>query len=448
MTPTERLPRCRFWPGSLFGRIALILFTGLAAAHVLSLGLLLYDRVQTVSAMMIAYLAKDVASSIAILERVPADERTQWLAKIDRRNYHYRFVAAADDQPLQSSTAQNVAAMVSRELGPGRAVKAVAVPGASDPLRFDLRLALRDGTPLTLELIPPDTGLSGWVLAALAFQLGVLAVFTWVAVRVATQPLAQLAEAAEKLRPDLRAPRLPETGPREVARASIAFNAMQHRIAEHLAERTRILAAISHDLQSPITRMRLRTDLLEDFALKRKLQADLAAMQTLIEQGIDLARSAGSGTEPFVATDVQALIESLVYDYADAGQHVDLVGRIDRPIVTAPQALRRILTNLLDNALKFGGEVDIAAEAGVADRILIAVRDRGPGIPETQLDSVLAPFYRLEGSRNRKTGGAGLGLAIASQLATALGGELAIANRAGGGLTAQLTLPARSQSRP
>jgi signal transduction histidine kinase len=218
---------------------------------------------------------------------------------------------------------------------------------------------------------------------------------------------------------------------------------MQQRISEHLAERTGILAAISHDLQSPITRMRLRTDLLDDAALKRKLQGDLAAMQTLIEQGIDLARSAGSRTEPFVATDVQALLESLVYDYADSGQRVDLAGRIDRPLMTAPQALRRILTNLVDNALKFGGEVDIAVEPATADRIVIAVRDRGPGIPETQLGSVLAPFYRLEASRNRKTGGAGLGLAIASELAKALGGVLLLSNRAGGGLTAQLTLPVR-----
>ena len=246
--------------------------------------------------------------------------------------------------------------MIARELGPGYAVRAVTAPGGGDPLRFDVSLALRDGTPLTLELIPPDTGLSGWVLAALAFQLAVLAVFTALAVRVATQPLAQLADAADKLGPDLRAPRLPENGPREVARASTAFNAMQQRIAEHLAERTGILAAISHDLQSPITRMRLRTDLLDDAPLKRKLQGDLAAMQTLIEQGIDLARSAGSRTEPFVATDVQALLESLVYDYADSGQHVDLTGRIDHPVMTAPQALRRILTNLVDNALKFGGE--------------------------------------------------------------------------------------------
>jgi signal transduction histidine kinase len=443
MTTTAKLSGLRFWPRSLFGRIALILFGGLAAAHLLSLGLLLYDRAQTVSSMMIAYLAKDVASSIAILERVPAEERPQWLRKIDRRNYHYRLEAAAEGQRLQSTTAQNVAAMIGRELGPGYAVRAVAVPGGADPLRFDLSLALRDGTPLILELIPPDTGLSGWVLAALAFQLAVLAVFTGLAVRVATQPLAQLADAADKLGPDLRAPRLPESGPREVARASTAFNAMQQRIAEHVAERTGILAAISHDLQSPITRMRLRTDLLDDAELKRKLQSDLAAMQTLIEQGIDLARSAGLRTEPFVATDVQALLESLVYDYADSGQRVGLTGRIDHPVMTAPQALRRILTNLIENALKFGSEVDIATESRAADGIVIAVRDRGPGIPDAQLGSVLAPFYRLEGSRNRKTGGAGLGLAIASELAKALGGELALSNRGGGGLTAQLTLPVR-----
>jgi signal transduction histidine kinase len=216
---------------------------------------------------------------------------------------------------------------------------------------------------------------------------------------------------------------------------------MQRRIADHVAERARILAAISHDLQSPITRMRLRTDLLDDLALRHKLQRDLTAMQTLIEQGIDLARSAVPTPEALAPTDVQALLESLVYDYAESGHQISLCGHIDGPVVTAPHALRRILTNLTDNALKFGEEVEIFVERDARDHVSVVVRDRGPGIPDAELETVLAPFYRVEISRNRETGGAGLGLAIASQLAIALGGELCLTNRDGGGLAARLTLP-------
>jgi signal transduction histidine kinase len=430
------------WPRTLFGRIALILFGGLAAAHVLTFGLLLFDRAQAVSAMMVAYLARDMASSIAILDRVPAGERETWLPRIDRKNYHYRLGLPPADALPAPAAAQRVAATIARELGPGTPVRALTTRDATDPLAFQLALKLGDGTPLTLQLDPPDTAVSSWVLGALALQLAILGLFSWIAVRIATQPLARLADAANQLRPNAPGPLLPETGPQEVIGAASAFNAMQRRIADHIAERVHILAAISHDLQSPITRMRLRTDLLDDSALRQKLQNDLTAMQRLIEQGIDLARSAAPTPEAMAPTDVQALLESLVYDYADCGRQVSLCGHINGPVVTAPYALRRIVTNLTDNALKFGENVEIFVERDVRNQLSIVVRDRGPGIPEAELEAVLAPFYRVEVSRSRETGGAGLGLAIASQLAIALNGELCLTNRDGGGLAARVALPA------
>jgi signal transduction histidine kinase len=431
----------RPWPKSLFGRIALILFSGLAAAHVLTFGLLVYDRAQAVSAMMVAYLAKDMASSLAILERVPAEERETWLPKIDRKHYRYRLALPPADASPASAAAQRIAATIARELGPRIPVTALTTRQATDPLDFELVLKLDDGTPLTLQFDAPETGVSSWVLGALAFQLATLGLFTWIAVRIATQPLARLADAANRLKPHAPARLLPETGPQEVLGAAIAFNAMQRRIADHVAERVRILAAISHDLQSPITRMRLRTDLLDDLALRQKLQCDLTAMQRLIEQGIDLARSSAPTPEALAPTDIQALLESLVYDYAESGRQVSLCGHIDGPVVTAPHALRRIITNLTDNALKFGEDVEISVGRDVRNRISIEVSDRGPGIPEAELDAVLVPFHRVEASRSRETGGAGLGLAIASQLAIALNGELRLTNRDGGGLVARLTLP-------
>jgi signal transduction histidine kinase len=216
---------------------------------------------------------------------------------------------------------------------------------------------------------------------------------------------------------------------------------MQRRIAEHVAERFRMLAAISHDLQTPITRLRLRADLLESATLRDKLHADLDAMQRLVQEGIAYARSAQGVTERLCRVDLYALLDSLACDYRDAGQHLSLSGRTEHSIVTRPHALRRIITNLVDNALKFGKEVEIRLDATPADGVLITVRDRGPGIPASELSVVLQPFYRLEGSRNRDTGGAGLGLAIAHQLAGALGGRLTLANRAEGGLDACLWLP-------
>jgi signal transduction histidine kinase len=280
---------------------------------------------------------------------------------------------------------------------------------------------------------------SPWVAIALTLQLAVLGLFTWIAVRIATEPLSRLQRAADALGPDLNGTPLPQDGPNEVARAAGAFNAMQRRIADHLAERARILAAISHDLQTPITRMRLRADLLDDEALRRKLHGDLHEMQVLVEQGIDFARGRDTA-EPPCPTDLHALLDSLICDYTDAGASVRLSGGAGAPVTTRPRALRRIVTNLIDNALKFGREVEVTLlqESGA---VAVAVLDRGPGIPDDKLQSVLQPFVRLEESRSRDTGGSGLGLAIAQQLAATLQASLILSNRSGGGLEAQLCLP-------
>jgi signal transduction histidine kinase len=234
---------------------------------------------------------------------------------------------------------------------------------------------------------------------------------------------------------------IPEHGPVEVAHAAAAFNAMQQRIAGYLAERVQILAAISHDLQTPITRMRLRLDLMDPSETQERLVQDLRAMEHLVREGVTYARTLHGSAEAPARVDIDALLDSLSYDYRDGGTPIAVEGKVGVPVETRPQALRRILTNLIDNAIKFGGdaEVMVSRESG---NLAIAVLDRGPGIPEAELERVMQPFYRLETSRNRGTGGTGLGLAIAQQLAQAMGGRLALANRQGGGLQATLTLPA------
>lgn len=430
-------------PRSLFGRVALILFLGLAVAHLFSFGLVLYERMQTSRAMMVAYVAQDVATSVAMLERMPPAERAGWVDRLNRPNYRYTLTDLPAAAPANNAFAHSLASALSNALGARYTPVVVPQIGATDPLQLRVSLKLSDGMPLAVDLLPPAMAISLWVPAILIAQLGVLAAFTWLAVRIATRPLSQLATAADSLGPDLRAEPLPEDGPTEVARASTAFNAMRQRIADHLAERIQILAAISHDLQTPLTRMQLRIDLLDNSQLTAKLRDDLDMMQTLVKEGIAYARSAQETAEPAQATDLHALLDSLVCDYADAGRPVRLTGQFVQPITTRPMALRRIVTNLIDNALNFAGDVEIAADAEETGRVTIAVRDRGPGIPAEELASVLQPFYRLEGSRNRETGGAGLGLAIAHQLAQTLTGTLTLSNRPDGGLEAKLTLPIR-----
>jgi signal transduction histidine kinase len=428
------------WPRSLHTRILLVLLVGLLLAHGMTFVLLLAERSMAMRSMMVAYLASDVASSVAVLERLPSDERPQWAQRLSRRSYRLSIgTAAASSPPASSALARTVAHELSLALGPGRAAQVLegSEPGAA----LRVLLPLSGGAPLVVDIDEARLRISPWAWGALALQLLLLIGLSVWAVRTATQPLKNLADAADGLTPEQPATPLAEDGPSEVTRAAAAFNRMQQRIDVHLKERMHILAAVSHDLQTPITRMRLRADLLDDTPLRDKLHADLAEMQAMVEEGIAYARSAQAAQEPAQRTDLQALVQAIVLDYTDAGRPVRLLdhaGLHAAPLHadTRPQALRRLLCNLIDNALKFAGSAEVqlgASETGWTLQVL----DRGPGIPAAQLDAVLQPFVRLEDSRHRSTGGTGLGLAIASQLAQGLGGRLVLGAREGGGLAAR-----------
>ncbi|CAN7180135.1 ATP-binding protein [Acidovorax sp. LjRoot66] len=432
----------RWWPGSLFGRILLVLALGLALAHALTFMLAVTERSMSMRNAMVGYLASDVASSVAVLERLPAGERGQWLTRLARRNYRFVLAEPLPVPASQSTLALLVAGTVAEALPPGRTVQVVdpGLPGTE--LRLQLRLV--DGTPLAVDMDEPRLQVSRWVLAALALQLAVLVGLCAWAVRAATRPLNALADAADALGAAQAAVPLAEDGPREVVRAAAAFNRMQQRIQAYLQERMQILAAVSHDLQTPITRLRLRADLLDDATLRDKLHADLAEMQSLVEEGIAYARSPQAVREPLQRVDLRALVESLAMDYADAGMPVRVLHAAGGICDTRPHALRRLLCNLVDNALKFAGSAELALEAAPQGRWCVRVLDRGPGIPQADLATVLQPYVRLEDSRNRGTGGTGLGLAIANELAQALGGRLVLAPREDGGegLEARVELPA------
>jgi signal transduction histidine kinase len=186
--------------------------------------------------------------------------------------------------------------------------------------------------------------------------------------------------------------------------------------------------------------MKLRVEQMDDSPERERLWSDLEEMQHLVREGVAYARSMDGASEAAVKVNLDSFLDSLVLDYQDSGQAVELLGSSNAVLETRPHALRRVLTNLVDNALKFGGSAQVEVERDTQGVVCVRVLDEGPGIPEEELAEVVKPFYRVESSRNRSTGGTGLGLAIAQQLSQALGGTLTLSNRASGGLCVQLEL--------
>jgi len=343
-------------------------------------------------------------------------------------------------------------------------------PGPRPPP--DPRAGPRDGPPPprpdglpplpTLGSLPPTPGLTpgpaGGVPApalparALALDYGVrlvvIALAAWWCARWLARPMARLVAAAQSLGGSLtrgqRPPPLDEhLGTREVRAAAEVFNRMAWQIRQLFESRALMMASISHDLRTPLTRMRMRVETAELApALRERCVADLAEMNLLIDAALEIFRSgAGAGREP-QRIDLPALLQALVDDHVEQG-HAVATELPDEALVIESDALalRRIVDNLVVNALRYAGSAQVTL-ARSARGVHIAVEDRGPGIAPERLAEVLQPFVRLESSRNRATGGAGLGLAIARELAEALGGSLVLGNREGGGLRAELTLPA------
>jgi signal transduction histidine kinase len=232
---------------------------------------------------------------------------------------------------------------------------------------------------------------------------------------------------------------LSEEGPQAIARLARAINSSMRNRAGRQAELLHNLAAYAHDQRTPLTRMGMRCELLEDEALRNALHRDLAEMAELVEASLSCARMQCSAEEPTRRVDADGLLGTLVGDYRDAGCTVELEGRVGRPVVTCPHALRRVLVNLIDNALRYGGDVRLCVRIE-ARRLVLAVVDSGPGIVPAQMDAVFAPWYRAPETASRAPG-SGLGLAIARRLTLAMRGDLQLENRRTGGLEARVSLP-------
>lgn len=429
----------KWWPSTLRARLFLILFVGLAIAYGLSFSILFIERYMSAKAVMLGTLENDLATSIAILDRLPADERAGWLDRLSRGNYRLVLGPGLPGVPDMSGRGAEITGKIEEAVGHRFPLRVESIPG--DDRRLQGHLTLSDGSPLTIDVTPTGVmPIAEWLPYVFAVQMALLVVCTWLAVRQAIRPLGDLAAAADALDPNTKSPPLSEAGPSEVAHAARAFNAMRDRIAHYLEERVQILAAISHDLQTPITRMRLRADMADDSPERDKLIHDLGEIERLVQDGIAYARSAHGNGEKISRIDLASFIDSIAYDYQDTGKSVTVTGVVQGTAATKPHALRRILSNFIDNAVKFAGAAEIGVERREEGDIVITVLDHGPGIPEDMLEAAMQPFFRLEQSRNRETGGTGLGLAIAQQLAAAIGGSVRLYNRAGGGLAAEITI--------
>ena len=329
-------------------------------------------------------------------------------------------------------------------IGPGG--MGMMMPGMMGPnfggwRGLQVAVQLSDGQWLSFATTLPQGAPSvSWqfIISMALMGLIVLAVSVW-AVRRVTAPLGLLSAAADRLGRDVAAEPLAEAGTIEMQRAARAFNRMQDRLRRLVESRTQMLAALSHDLRTPLTLLRLRTEEVADTDERDKMLATIGEMDEMIGTTLAFARDEVRA-EPRRKVDLAALLASVVDDMADAGLPVTMTPAAALSYDCQPGALKRALTNLLDNAVKYGKRAQ-AAISTAGKPIEITIDDDGPGIPEVELAKVFQPFYRVEDSRSRDTGGTGLGLAIAQAIVQAHGGELTLANRPGGGLRASINLP-------
>lgn len=311
--------------------------------------------------------------------------------------------------------------------------------GRTEPVELTLSIRLAGGNWLNVRTMfhRPGPQLSPQALLPLLLMAVAVALVAWWTARRVVGPMRALALGADRLGRGLDAGPLPMTGPAEVRDTTLAFNRMKDRLTRFVNERTHMLAALSHDLRSPLTAMRLRIEMLDETEDSVRLKALVEEMQAMVEATLEFARGAAKA-EPAAAVDLAALLTDLVNDVG--GDRAILAPTPPLLATIRPQAMNRALRNLIDNAIRYGdmANVTLTQAPGMA---VITIADKGPGLPTDQLQAVFEPFVRLEGSRNRDTGGVGLGLAIARTIIQAHGGAVQLQNLPAGGLEAEVRLP-------
>ena len=430
----------RLLPRSLFGRLMLLMAGGLIIAQLIGSAMNMAERQRIISTTINAEFAQRVAAVYRAIDNQPSLERAQLAQLLSSPRQQLSIESSPPSTPENGLAENEFLHRVREALGLTVTLKPVVTPRPG-VFSFDLFLKLSAGDWLRVRGQAPQEIIALPLHHFMTMGLMLLMVFVlvWLSVRMTVRPLTDLANAARALGDDLKSPPLPDSGPLEVRAAARAFNSMQQHIRSGIEERERFLAAVSHDLKTPVTRLRLRSEMLADPQLRERFVKDLDEMQSLLASALDFlhGKAVDEAIQPL---DVTALLESMVDDYADLGEEVLLQPRIFGQLSGRPQALRRAIGNLIDNGLKYGSKVSVEAVEG-SGYLRIIIDDAGPGLPENELERVFEPFYRLESSRSRETGGVGLGLAIVRQIARGHGGDAVLENRPGGGLRAVLSLP-------
>ena len=423
------------------GRTALLLLASLTAFHLGSLWMHQHGLRDAVAELDEARVADRLLSAARTIVALPIDERDRAAHDLSdpglMLGWNARPSVAASDAKAVGAELQARLAQGEPRFAGGRLAPWL---DAGTGTRGSLPLA--DDTWLNFALAPKASSSSLWggtdaVASTSVMAVGIVGA-SLLLVRWLTGPLRRLAQAADGIgRGRLIA--VPQDGPEEVQRVARALDAMQARITRLVDDRTQALAAVSHDLRTPITRLRLRAGFLDDRESQARMEADLDEMEGMISA--TLAYLQGEvDKEPPQLTDVGTLLSTLCDAAADAGQQVVLSGPAHFDVLCRHVALRRAVSNLIGNAVSYGGGAGVWLDVG-ADAVHIAVEDSGPGIPDDELERVFEPFHRREASRNRGTGGVGLGLTIARRAIEEQGGTLTLANRPGGGLRAVIRLP-------
>jgi len=441
--------------GSMTARIFLTLVLGTILSGALVMSLATHERNRLDAQSRMRHAAERVEQLVLILDVVPQSLRSAVIRVAQRYGVH---IVPGGARPVLGMVSDSAfAAELHRTLGENRRVRVydgtgkdctLTVPGRGmthpGAYRCEAIVAgLRDGSNVTLDITYRDRAtplLENYPaeLLVLVVALTLLALFVS---HMATQPLRRLARAAHALGRNIERPSLPETeGSTEVRAAAAAFNTMQARIRSHLQERTCMLAAVAHDLQTPLTRLRLRLEKVGDPELHARLVNDLTATQNMVTSGLEFARLP-SVDEPFERVDLDSLVAAICSDAMDAGCDIACSGRLGQPVLAAPHALRRCISNLVDNALKYGklARVRVYRSGHTA---VVEVADAGPGIPESRREEMFQPFRRNAGTDEPDSPGTGLGLAIARIVAQQHKAALRLHGGPDGrGLVAILELP-------
>ncbi|WP_250462182.1 ATP-binding protein [Microbulbifer litoralis] len=445
----------RWLPGSVRSRTILVLFCAFLLSHAASLAIYEINREKTILLTEATDLAERIIGVVELArgfpdrdrQRILAAAETQFLTtfpepgNLDSERCRDNDFSRRLDQSLSRAFA-DVAGFHARVCL--RPLQPATLLSRREPLHgFDVLVSVSfpDNERTLFHAILPEgkSLVHDAVMLYLLFSGLAALLLAGYLIRKTVAPLGRLARAADSLGTNIDAPPLPEDGPTEVAAAARAFNRMQRRLARLVHGQTQMLAAVSHDLRTAATRLQLRAELLQDRHEREGLLRVVEDMKAMIQSVLDFVRGVEPGESPR-RTDLTALVESLCEDLREEGYPVFFAGDENSHVIECrPVALRRALQNIIDNGIKYGGRVRVSL-LDDGDRVRVAVDDSGPGIPAAELGAVLQPFYRLEKSRNSKTGGVGLGLSIAANTVRAHGGELSLEN-IGRGLRVKILLP-------